>query len=212
MLQTTATALAVKRTAGLHAVYTPFQDLQNTTPCKVLLANRQFRTAALPGQASPDKTHAAIGQTGQSLAPLYQLFYGKFVYHEAKYSDNKLYSQIMKTKIILPLLAAMALSLTACGGHFAKTQTTEQQNQPLDCTGLHMKKAQWHYTDANGLALDVTGTCHKGMKHGNFEFILDGKKVATTKFVKDQEEKTSCEATGEKTRDPLEKCLAKVNK
>jgi len=115
----------------------------------------------------------------------------------------------MKTKIILPLLAAMALSLTACGGHFAKTQTTEQQNKPLDCTGLHMKKAQWHYTDANGLALDVTGTCHKGMKHGNFEFIVDGKKVATTKFIKDTEEKTTCEATGEKTRDPLEKCMAK---
>jgi hypothetical protein len=50
------------------------------------------------------------------------------------------------------------------------------------------------------------------MKHGNFEFLVDGKKVAVTKFVKDTEQKTSCEATGEKTRDPLEKCLAKVGK
>ena len=93
----------------------------------------------------------------------------------------------MKKIILLPILATMALSLTACGGHFAKTQTTEQQNQPLDCTGLHMK-------------------------HGNFEFLVDGKKVAVTKFIKDKEEKTSCSATAEKTRDPLEKCLAKVGK
>ena len=118
----------------------------------------------------------------------------------------------MKMIYTLPILATMALSLTACGGHFAKTQTTEQQNGPLDCTGLHMKNAQWHFTDANGLALDVNGTCHKGMKHGNFEFLVDGKKVAVTKFIKDQEEKTSCTATAEKTRDSLEKCLAKVGK
>ena len=118
----------------------------------------------------------------------------------------------MKKIILLPILALAALSLTACGGHFAKTQTTEQQNAPLDCTGLHMKHAQWHFTDANGLALDVTGACHKGMKHGNFEFLVDGKKVAVTKFIKDKEEKTSCSATAEKTRDPLEKCLAKVGK
>jgi len=50
------------------------------------------------------------------------------------------------------------------------------------------------------------------MKHGNFEFLVDGKKVAVTKFIKDKEEKTSCSATAEKTRDPLEKCLAKVGK
>ena len=118
----------------------------------------------------------------------------------------------MKKTILLPILATMAISLTACGGHFAKTQTTEQQNAPLDCTGLHMKNAQWHFTDANGLALDVNGACHKGMKHGNFEFLVDGKKVAVTKFVKDKEEKTACTATAEKTRDPLEKCLAKVGK
>ena len=118
----------------------------------------------------------------------------------------------MKKIILLPILALAALSLTACGGPLAKTQTTEQQNAPLDCTGLHMKHAQWHFTDANGLALDVTGACHKGMKHGNFEFLVDGKRVAVTKFVKDTEQKTSCEATGEKTRHPREKCLAMVGK
>ena len=81
---------------------------------------------------------------------------------------------------------------------------------PLDCTGLHMKNAQWHYTDENGNALDVNGNCHKGKKHGNFEFLIAGKQVAVTKFINDEENKTSCKAGGDKTRETLAQCLAKA--
>ena len=114
----------------------------------------------------------------------------------------------MKKTILLPILALAALSLTACGGSFANTQTTEQRSKPLDCTGLHMKNAQWHFTDANGNTIDANGACHKGMRHGNFEIFMSGKKVAVTKFIKNNESKTSCFANGTKSHTMLDQCLA----
>ena len=113
----------------------------------------------------------------------------------------------MKTKIILPLLAAIAFFLTACGGNYARTQSDIQRNGPIDCGGLHTKQGQWHFTDENGLVLDVTGVCAKGQKHGEFDYYANGKLIAKTKYSHDEELKTACLAKG-KSKIPNKQCLA----
>ena len=81
MLQTTTATFFVQRAFRLRAVGTLLQNFHDPTPRKVLLASSQFHPAAFPGQATPHKAHAAIGQAGKSLAPLHQFFYGKFTNH-----------------------------------------------------------------------------------------------------------------------------------
>lgn len=104
-------------------------------------------------------------------------------------------------------LAAGALVLTACGGNFAKRQSLEQMTVPVNCAGLHLKNAEWHYTNEFDQKVDVVGTCKKGMKHGNFTFKVNGQDVAVTKYSKDQEQKTTCMASGQKTRTPHNECM-----
>lgn len=115
----------------------------------------------------------------------------------------------MKKLLTLSIAFGIAATLTACGGSYRKTQTLEEQTMPMSCVGLHTKHAQWHFTDDFGQQVDVSGACHAGKKHGQFEFIVAGKKIAVTKFVKDEEIKTACSAGGEKTRLNLENCMRK---
>lgn len=112
----------------------------------------------------------------------------------------------MKKASLLIILSLCAILLTSCGG-YSKRQTPEQQAQPMSCAGLHMRGAQWHFTDDFGQVVDVVGTCKKGRKHGNFTFTVGGNLIAKSKFGKDQEKKTTCLAGGKKTRTPLEQCM-----
>lgn len=110
-------------------------------------------------------------------------------------------------KIILALsIAFCAIALTSCGG-FSKQQTAEQMNQPMNCAGLNMRNATWHYTNEFGQAINVTGTCKKGRKHGNFKVYANGQQIATSKFGKDIEKKTTCLVGGQKTRISLLGCM-----
>lgn len=117
----------------------------------------------------------------------------------------------MKKIILTATALSIAATLTACGGSFRKVQTPAEMQQPMNCTGLHMKNATWMFTDDFGQQVTVTGTCKKGQKHGNFTFKVGEKTVAVTKFVKDIENKTACTATNEKTRTPLEECMKQFN-
>lgn len=115
----------------------------------------------------------------------------------------------MKKIILTTAILSIAASLTACGGSYKKTQTIEEMQQPMNCAGLNMKRAQWSFVDDFGQQVEVTGTCKKGMKHGNFTFSVGGNKIAVSKFIKDQENKTSCFANGEKSRIDLQSCMQK---
>ena len=112
----------------------------------------------------------------------------------------------MKKISLILALGSIAAVLTACGGGYSKVQTLEQQNAPFNCAGLHIKSAQWHFIDDYGQRVDAMGSCHAGMKHGNFEFIVNGQLVAKTKFSKDREAKTTCLVMG-KTRTNLSNCM-----
>ena len=110
-------------------------------------------------------------------------------------------------KITLTLaLCCLAAFLTSCGGNYRKIQTAQEQSSPYTCEGLHMRNAQWHFTDDFGQNVDVVGSCAKGMKHGTFEFYIDRQLVAKTKYIRDAEHKTTCLAQG-KTRLDLNTCM-----
>ena len=112
----------------------------------------------------------------------------------------------MKKISLILALGSIAAVLTACGGSYSRTQTLEQQNAPFNCAGLHVKNAQWHFVDDFGQRVDVMGSCHAGMKHGTFDFVVNGKLVAKSKFIKDSERKTTCLVMG-KTRTNLINCM-----
>ena len=110
-------------------------------------------------------------------------------------------------KIVLTLtLCGLAAALTSCGGNYRRMQSMEEQNAPYTCAGLHMRNAQWHFTDDYGQKVDVVGNCVKGMKHGTFEFYVDRTLIAKTKYIRDVENKTACLAKG-KTRLDLSTCM-----
>ena len=99
----------------------------------------------------------------------------------------------------------MALLFCSCSS-YQKYQTAADQNKPYNCTGLHMNYASWHFTDEYGQDITVNGRCSKGMKHGYFNFFVDGYQVAHTKFTRDQEMETLCYAIGDKHTD-LNRCM-----
>ena len=47
--------------------------------------------------------------------------------------------------------------------------------------------------------MDVKGRCVDGEKHGNFNFVANGKHIFTTKFRNDEVVKTSCKIKGDNT-------------
>ena len=112
----------------------------------------------------------------------------------------------MKKFPLILALGSIAAVLIACGGNYSRAQTFEQQNSPFNCVGLHLKNAQWHFVDDFGQRVDVMGSCHAGMKHGTFQFIVNGQLVAKTKFSKDSERKTTSLVMG-KTRTNLINCM-----
>lgn len=114
----------------------------------------------------------------------------------------------MKKLAITIALGSLAVLLTSCGGSYKKVQSPEDQAQ-FTCVGLHTKRAQWHFVDELGQNVSAMGSCIKGMKHGQFEFFVNGKMVAKTKFSHDGEVKTACYAMGQ-TRMNLNECM-KVN-
>ncbi len=115
----------------------------------------------------------------------------------------------MKKIILLAMAMPLTLSLIACGGSYRKVQTAEETMLPFNCSGLHMKNAQWHFTDEFGQQIDATGACHAGRKHGQFNFYMKGTMVAKTKFVKDSEAKTTCVIAGKDERSTLQQCMQK---
>lgn len=112
----------------------------------------------------------------------------------------------MKKISLILILCGIAATLIACGVSYKHTQTIEEMSQPYTCAGLHMKQAQWRFLDDFGQQVNVTGSCKKGMKHGNFEFIVNGNLIAKTKYSHDVETKTTCVVMG-KTRTNLNNCM-----
>lgn len=113
---------------------------------------------------------------------------------------------LKKIQVLTFLCVAMAL-LCSCGGsYYERSQSEASKNRPYNCDGLHIKMAEWHYLDSFGQVVDTRGRCYKGMKHGNFDFFVNGIKVATTKYEKDAEVYTSCFVKGMQTID-LQTCM-----
>ena len=111
----------------------------------------------------------------------------------------------MKKLIILAIACFAAATLTSCSS-YRKVQTEESHKSAFDCAGYHVSKASWEFTDNYGQTVNVTGRCTKGMRHGNFDFFVDGKQVARTKFVRNEEVKTACFVNG-KSRTDLYTCM-----
>jgi hypothetical protein len=99
-----------------------------------------------------------------------------------------------------------AFLLCACSS-YQKFQTEADINKPYDCTGLHMNYASWRFSDEYDQDITVTGRCSKGMKHGYFNFFVDGYQVARTKFTRNQEVETLCYAIGNKHTIDLRTCM-----
>ena len=113
---------------------------------------------------------------------------------------------LKKLQVLSFLCFAMAL-LCSCGGsYYERSQDEGSKNRPYNCDGLHIKQAEWHYVDSFGQVVDTRGRCYKGMKHGNFDFFVNGIKVATTKYERDAEVYTSCFVKGLQTID-LQTCM-----
>ncbi|MBR4348266.1 hypothetical protein [uncultured Fibrobacter sp.] len=115
----------------------------------------------------------------------------------------------MKKIITAITLCSLAALLCSCGGSYRTVQTPEEMTKPFSCTGLHVSNATWHFVDELGQNVDVQGHCAKGKKHGQFEFYIQGKMIAKTKFTRDVENKTTCYAMAQ-TRMNLNDCM-KIN-
>lgn len=102
--------------------------------------------------------------------------------------------------------ALAAFTLSACGS-FSKVQTEQQKHAMPFCGGLHINNATWDYTDQFGNQIHVIGDCRKGMMHGGFTYMMDGKLVAKSKFSKNSEIKTSCVVNDKKYYSTLAACL-----
>ena len=59
-----------------------------------------------------------------------------------------------------------------------------------------MERATWHFVDEYDQEIIAYGRCSRGMKHGFFEFYIDGYQIARTKYTRDQEMETLCYANG----------------
>ena len=112
----------------------------------------------------------------------------------------------MKKIALALILCGVAASLTACGGNYRRMQSIEEQNAPYTCAGLHMRNAQWHFVDDFGQRVDVIGQCNRGLKHGTFEFYVERQMIAKTKYVRDNEAKTTCLVQGKSKLD-LNTCM-----
>ena len=99
----------------------------------------------------------------------------------------------------------MALLLCSCSS-YQRFQTEADQNQPYNCIGLHIEHASWHFVDEYNQEIEATGRCSRGMKHGYFNFYVDGYQVARTKYTRDQEMETLCYAIGNRLTD-LRTCM-----
>lgn len=86
--------------------------------------------------------------------------------------------------------------LCSCGGSYQRYQDEASRHQPCNCSGYHLNNATWIFTDNLGQEVFVAGRCVKGMKHGSFDFLVDGALVARTKFSRDSEIKTQCFVEG----------------
>lgn len=69
-----------------------------------------------------------------------------------------------------------------------------------------MNYATWYFSDEYDQNITVNGRCSSGMKHGFFNFFVDGYQVARTKFTRNQEVETLCYALGDRHTD-LRTCM-----
>lgn len=108
---------------------------------------------------------------------------------------------------IFALMSVAATMLSSCSSaYYERVQDEASINRPYNCDGLHIRHAMWHYKDSFGQVVDTRGRCSKGMKHGTFDFYVNGIKVAATKYERDAEVNTNCYVRGLQTID-LETCM-----
>lgn len=112
----------------------------------------------------------------------------------------------MKLRQVALIGAAMLLCSCASAG-YERYQDEESQHRPYNCAGYHVSHASWDFNDQYGQQVHVTGKCSKGMKHGTFDFYVDGFRVARTKYARDEEIKTACYAAGSQSTMPLSYCM-----
>ena len=111
--------------------------------------------------------------------------------------------------IRLAFIGLIAIALCSCAS-YKKEQDQGSINGPVNCDGYHVRTATWHFMDNQGLQYDVIGRCVRGMKHGTFDFLINGQLAARTKFVRDAEVKTYCFVKRAKVGN-LDHCLTANN-
>jgi hypothetical protein len=116
----------------------------------------------------------------------------------------KMFSTVLKVGSFL-----MLAWMTSCSS-YSKHQDEADKNGPVDCVDLHVRNAEWHFTD-RGVHFDVIGTCKKGMRHGNFRFFADGNEVAVVKYSKDSEVKVKCVIAKNSMPVSFQECLSNIN-
>ena len=104
------------------------------------------------------------------------------------------------------IISAAMMLLCSCGGSYLRYQDEASKNQPCNFSGYHVNNANWHFVDNLGQDILATGRCYKGMKHGNFDFFVNGTLVARTKFSRDREQSTRCIIENLRNAD-LQTCL-----
>lgn len=101
-------------------------------------------------------------------------------------------------KFAQAIVLGAAMVLCSCASAEYKTlQDEESIHRPHNCSGLHVRNATWEFVDQYNQQVNVTGKCVEGMRHGNFNFYIDGVQVAVTKYVRDEEKFTRCYVGGQ---------------
>lgn len=113
------------------------------------------------------------------------------------------------SKVLKITLCSAAVAWMASCSNYSHVQDEANKNGPVDCSDLHRRHAEWHFT-SQGVQFDVFGDCKKGMRHGNFRFVADGKDVAVVKYSKDEEIKVKCIVSESANRTSLQQCLSAI--
>lgn len=111
-------------------------------------------------------------------------------------------------KLIALLTITFAITILTSCSSYRKVQTPYEKMSTYNCSGLHMNRAEWHFTDSFGQFVDVTGKCTKGMKNGIFNFEVEGQLVARARYVKDLEQDSECYVNHYSATTSVGECMA----
>lgn len=111
-------------------------------------------------------------------------------------------------KLYTAMIASLAGVLLVAAGcaSYSAFQTDAMKNRAPTCEDLHIHYAEWDYRDNFGNVYHTVGRCVRGMKHGEFSYMMNGKLIAKTKFIRNAESKTAC-YVGKKHASQLTFCL-----